>query len=310
MAVRDRSFLFVAIAVGAHAIVVAVLPHTSHPPALFPKEDDTLVDMTESERVAERHAQAFGMLTTTQASRPGSHGFALVPKTSDTGPTVAAEPPPPLGTVAGPPSLFSNEDIGLTQSGSFRVDMAKTQPDEHAIENENARRAILDPIRAREAMNGDITSQPVVAEVERSTREVPSAPNEGRAVLAVRVDELGLVLGVGVGDASGNRAGWNDVAAHTLNALARTRLRMPRASKGLEMHIEVTAKVALPSDASARVGSPAASAIGKMTKDEFDSAPGDGTGTAPVVGGQFDPYGIGGHTTRIVAARVVSTTAF
>ncbi len=309
---RVRSYVFVAIAVVVHTGVVFLLPNARKAPAFALKEDDTLVDMTEGERVAEEHAQAFGMLTTTRASKPGAHGLFLVPKASGTeasaGGTVS---PPPLGTVTGPPSLFSNEDLGLTGSDSFRVDVAKQLPDEHAIENANARNAIMDPIRAREVASGDVTSGPVVTQIERSAREVPTAPYEGRAVLAVRVDELGLVLSVGVDDASGNRRDWNDVATHAFNALVRTRLRMPPASKRLAMHIEVTAKVALPSGASTlRVGSPAGSAISNVTKDKFDRMPDDGTGTDPIVGGQFDASKVGGHAMRMVAARVVSTNAF
>ncbi len=311
MAARERSSIFLAAAVVVHVAVVLLLPHTRGERGPQSRHEETAwIDTIEGDRIAEGHAQAFSMLTTHEPTTRG-HAGGILPKA----PGADATRDPEWGIEAqsdptGSSSLFLNQDIGLGGPSSYRVEIAKQRLDEHALANEAANHVIMDPIHAHEIMNGDYASGPVVAQIEHSTREVPSAPTEGRALLAVKVDELGLVVSVGVADASTDRRDWTDVATHVMNALAQKRLRLPQGSKGVSMRIEVTSKIALPSGSGTpiHVGSPAVDAISKMVKGEFDKAPDNGMGTIPIVGGGFDLSDIGAHKMRMVAAHVVSAT--
>ncbi len=303
--------MFLALAFGVHVAVLALMPPVRTNGSSQPKDDLAwLEELHENDPVAAGHAQAFSMLTTTMGSR----------RSSAVSPTTKTEPP--TGTESGTgtekgtekesesasglPSLLITQDIGLRGGGSYRMEMARQQPSEREIQNDNANHTIMDPIRAHEALNGDLTSGPVVAELEHTTRSLAGSPFEGRAIFAVHVDELGLVLSVGVDETSGDRREWEAVAAHVLNALAQKRLVMPHGAKGMAMRIEVTSKVVLPSGSRAplHVGSPAVDAVSKMAKGDFEKA-GD---TPAIIGGSFDLSDIGAHPMRVAAAHVVSET--
>jgi len=303
------------VALLAHAELIALLPHArravSHE---SPSAPDDPVWIEESKTITERTTDtsngAIGMVTPhrggfTISVRPsGSGGDTTNPETVTTAPTESES-----GALS---SLLVNQDIGLSGNGSYRMEVAKQQPTAQQIANENANRAIMDPIHAHEIQNGDLTSGPVVAELERTTRSLAGTPMEGHAIFAVRVDEVGLVMSVGVDESSGDATAWSEVATRVLNALAQKRLHMPNGAKGVAMRIEVSSKVALPSGARSplHVGSPALDALSNMTKGQFDKAPDNGMGSVPIVGGTFDLSDIGARPTRQVAAHVVTESIY
>lgn len=207
------------------------------------------------------------------------------------------------------PSIVSQStEIGLDGTSSFRLDLAKHQPDENAIVAENVRRSILEPLRAHERQNGDLTSGPVAAALEQTTRRTDGTPFDGHAVFSIEVDSLGLVAHVNVDEASGDRRAWDEVARAVLNAFAQKRLHVPPGAQRVAMRIEIRSKMALPSGArhAASVNAPAVDAVGHAAHGQFDRAGSDGTGAAPVVGGGFDVADMGAHAQRVVGARVLS----
>jgi hypothetical protein len=208
--------------------------------------------------------------------------------------------------------------IGLTGLGSYRLDGFRTPSDTTELETgtaseneriaQNINHAIMDPIRAHEARNGTLADGPVVNELERTTRQLPGAPFEGRAILAFRIDELGLVVSATVEDSSGDRREWDEVAKATFNALAQTRVRLPSGSKGIAMRVEITAQVVLPSGARhpVSVGSPSVDALGHVLQGQFDRP----AETPSIAAMTFDVSDIGAHPKRVASARVLSETAY
>jgi hypothetical protein len=312
-----RQLIFYGAAVALHAVAIAVLPRAHYEPIGKLPDKPVVIDIDELLKTSE--ATSTGSLTiagtsTGTVSRAHAHADSrtVTGTSTGTGPEVARgteTSPAPTGSSQGPSLFITTPDaIGLSGPGSFRVDVAKQQGSENERIAENVNRAIMDPIHERERLNGSLTSGPVAQELERSTRGDPGSPFEGRAVFAIRVDEVGLVVSVGVAESSGDRRAWDDVAKRVLNALAQRRVHMPPGAKGVAMNIEITSKVTLPSGARVplSIGSGAGSAVRDMTKGKFDRAP----ETPGIFGGSFDLSDIGAHPMRIVGARVLSENAF
>jgi hypothetical protein len=218
--------------------------------------------------------------------------------------------------VTTPPSTLPLErgSIGLERGiGSYRFDALKSQAAEpEQTENEriadNVNHAIMDPIRAHEARNGTLADGPIVNELENTTRHLAGSPFEGHAIVAFRVDELGLVVSATIEDVSGDRRDWEEVAKATFNALAQKRIHLPAGARGLAMRVEIMSSVVLPSGArhALSVGSPAVEALDHALKGEGSSS----ATTPSIAGATFDISDIGAHPVRVVGARVLSESAF
>ena len=63
----------------------------------------------------------------------------------------------------------------------------------------------------------------------------PGSPFEGRALFAISVDEVGLVVNVQVAESTGDRHAWEDVGRRVLNSMAQKRVRVPPGAKGVAM---------------------------------------------------------------------------
>jgi hypothetical protein len=241
-----------------------------------------------------------------------SYGHVTRRATVPTAPEVTAAPETTSEetSLALPEPSYTHGSIGLSGAGSYRFDALKQHPEanEAAEIADNVNHAIMDPIRAHESENGSLASGPIVNELESTTRHLAGSPFEGRAVLAFRIDELGLVVSASVEDVSGDRLAWEEVAKKTFNALAQKRLVIPHGSKGVAMRVELTSKVALPSGArhAMSVASPAVDAVGNVLHGQFDRP----VDTPGIVAGSFDVSDIGAHPARVVGARVLSETVF
>jgi hypothetical protein len=199
--------------------------------------------------------------------------------------------------------------LGLGGSRSFSMEIARQPlPDDS---NENFQHAINDPIHDHERLNGSLTSGPFAQELERATRADPGSPFEGRALFAISVDEVGLVVNVQVAESTGDRHAWEDVGKRVLNAMAQKRVRVPPNAKGVAMKIEISSKVTLPSGARhpLTVSSPVVDAANNMAHGQFDKGEGM-NGGLPIVAGQFDLSDIGAHPLRVVGARVLSENVY
>jgi hypothetical protein len=309
-----RNAGFVGAALVLHALVVALLPYARRAPRAR-KADERL---TEIEVEAPATAGPAGRSTgraplrraaesvpgAVRATATGTATGTATATATDNGPT-----PSPDSSAAPLPSILTTDtDIGLDGPGSFRVEVAKQQPDENARVAENVRRSIMDPIHEHELRGGDVTSGPVARELELTTRRLDGTPFEGRAVFAIDVDELGLVVGVNVSESSGDRRAWNDVARKVLNAFAQKRLPVAHGAHHVAMRIEVSSRVTMPSGSRhpLTVGSPAVEGLAHAAQGQFDRP----AETPAIVGGSFDLSDIGAHPLRVVAARVLSQQAY
>ena len=308
MEARWRNAAFVGAAILAHAVIFAVMPIAKYK---HPKPSAPTFEIEVEQTPSGTTAGGAGASARTIAHETGAKHAAFGRSHGGTmeAATLGTEVAPPAGSAqtadgAPLPSILGAQSIGLEGPGSFRTDAAKDLPTEAQIVADNVHHAIVDPLRAHDVANGDLTSGPVAQELERTTRRLDGTPFEGRAVFSIDVDELGLVVKVGVSESSGDRRAWDEVARAVLNALAQKRLHMPAGAKHVAMQIEISSKVALPSGGQhpMTVDSPAAQGLAHMAQGQFDRA-GD---TPSIVSGSFDISDIGSHPRRVVGARVLS----
>jgi hypothetical protein len=315
VAVDRKTLAFFSVALAVHLALLVALPRAWRPAPPPPEEPMTWVELDDSPRARSANGEsAVGSAAMRgTASRVYVAGRAAIREVEVITPgTEVAPSPDTTDTNLPSASLFNRPmSVGLDGVGSYRVDAAKQAlpvPDDNAIANENTRRMLMAPITAREQANGSIASGPIVNELEASTRTLAGSPFEGRAVFSIRVDELGLVVSAQVVESSSDRRAWDEVAQHMLNAFARKRVRVPPGAKGIDMQVEITSKVVLPSGARhpLAVSSPTADGLGHVLHGQFDQP----TETPAIVGGSFDLSDIGAHASRVVGAHVISETAF
>jgi hypothetical protein len=120
-----------------------------------------------------------------------------------------------------------------------------------------------------------------------------AAPQTGFAVIAVDLDDKGLVTRVTLVDASGDRPEWQKVADGVAKGLANKKVAVPSGAGGLRVTVKVQAKILLPSGASEGVSGPSIGNDGE----------GHNTATASV---SFDLSDVGQKPKRIVAVVVLS----
>ena len=304
MAERRKLSGSLALAIGLHAVLIGVLLTLKLREKPLPPEPPTRwieVEMPKAPSGVKAedgtHRAALGAFHGPsghfQTRERGATATVIEP-TPDVAPSASTEPPPA-------PMVLDPSAIGLSGPGSFRFDVAKDAPlavDENTRIADNVHHAIMDPILEHERQNGTLSDGPIANELERSTRASNTSPFEGRAVFSVRIDELGLVVGAQVVEASSDMQGWQDVATRMFNALAEKRIHLPHGAKGMVMRVEVTSKVVYPSGAShpitAQLGGPV-----------DPSSP-----SLPLFSGSFDLSDIGTHPMRVVGSRVLSETAF
>lgn len=296
--------------------MLAVLPIARHSDVKVRAVDEVSVDFidptvtvrsTSTSTITENGARAIAGRSYGGAHVTGTNTIPSTETGTSSGMTqseIEAVPSPsssamPLGPAA----------LGLGGSRSFTMEMARQPlPDDS---NENLKHAINDPIHERERLNGSLTSGPFAQELERATRADSGSPFEGRALFAISVDEVGLVVNVQVAESSGDRHAWEDVGKRVLNAMAQRRVHVPPGAKGVAMKIEISSKVTLPSGARhpLTVTSPVVDAARNMANGQFDKGEGM-NGGLPIVAGSFDLSDIGAHPMRVVGARVLSENVY
>jgi hypothetical protein len=309
-----RNIAFFVAAALLHAGMIAVLPIARHAPPKVHAVEEVSVDLvdpvtttsTSTGPIAESAARTIAARghtgRVTETSTIPSTSTSTGTSTSESETAVVASPSSsamPLGPAA----------LGLGGSRSFSMEIARQPlPDDS---NENLKHAINDPIHERERLNGSLTSGPFAQELERATRADSGSPFEGRALFAISVDEVGLVVNVQVAESSGDRHAWEDVGKRVLNAMAQKRVHVPPGAKGVAMKIEISSKVTLPSGARhpLTVSSPVVDAANNMAHGQFDKGEGM-NGGLPIVAGQFDLSDIGAHPMRVVGARVLSENVY
>jgi hypothetical protein len=185
------------------------------------------------------------------------------------------------GTSPSAPTLAS---LGLDGKNHFLGGREATpEPDPARVANDRANRAAGEAMR--EALHdGDVAlgmggSGPVVTALEEAVL-AGTAPLESHAVLVAIADASGLVTQVVVESASADLASFRAIADDVLGRMRDKRVRVPSASRGLAMRLDVISRLAAPS--------------------------GGGVGLdARHAGMSFDLSDIGARVGRIVHARVL-----
>lgn len=124
----------------------------------------------------------------------------------------------------------------------------------------------------------------VISALEHATRSAHTPPSARATFLAV-VDGTGAVTTVRLQAASESTPAWQDVAQRALRALKARRLRPPDGARPIELQIEVTCALQLPSGAESGVDT------------DFKLG---------AVSGTFDVADVGARAQRMVRARLVS----
>jgi hypothetical protein len=182
-----------------------------------------------------------------------------------------------------PPTLA---DLGLDGKNHFlggRGQEPEPAPDPARAENERANRAAGGAMRQalhdQDIGMGLGGGGPVVTALEEAVL-AGTAPLESHAVLVAIADAAGVVTSVDVESYSDDLSSFRAIAEDVLHRLRDKRVRMPAATNGISMRIEVTSRLAAPS--------------------------GGGSGLDPRHAGiNFDVSDIGAHVARIVHARIL-----
>jgi hypothetical protein len=190
------------------------------------------------------------------------------------------------GTSAPGPTLA---ELGLDGKNHFlgsRGGIREATPDPDRVARERGNRAaggaMREALHDKDVALGMGGGGPVVTALEEAFL-AGTAPLESHAVLVAIADATGVVIRVDVESFSDDLASFRAIADDVLSRLRDKRVRVPVASHGLSMRIDVSSRLALPSGAG-----PA------------------GVGYDPRhVGMNFDMSDVGAHVGRIVHARIL-----
>ena len=179
-------------------------------------------------------------------------------------------------------------ELGLDGKNHFLGGREATPapPDPDRVARDRGNRAAGEAMRTalhdQDVALGMGSGGPVVAALEDAIF-AGTAPAESHAVLVAIADATGIVTRVDVESASDDLASYRAIAEDVLNRLRGKRVRVPAASHGLSMRIDVSSHLGLPSGA----------------------GPG-GVGFDPHhVGMNFDMSDLGAHVGRLVHARIL-----
>lgn len=226
-------------------------------------------------------------------------GVDAQPDTS--GPESAAAAPP---SSSGPVTSVWNMDA-LAQR-DLGVGDARTVPvpppvSEREMVRDRIRRSLQDGLRDQEvAAGGDPTSGPVMRALRDATDE-GLGPVNGTATFDAVISAAGVIVSVGVVDASSSRGDWDRIARESLRSLAGKTLRT--SSGGVVVRLQITSREQLPSGAAP---GHAVDVSGPSVDPRFSADETHATGAGNVLHGSFDLSDIGATSRRVISAHVVT----
>jgi hypothetical protein len=159
-------------------------------------------------------------------------------------------------------------------------------PDPDRVARDRGNRAAGEAMRAalhdHDVALGLGSGGPVVTALEEAVH-AGTAPLDSHAVLVAIADASGIVTRVDIESASDDLASFRAIAQDVLNRLRDKRVRVPAASRGLSIRIDVSSRLALPSGET-----------------------GSGIGFAPRhMALTFDPSDIGARPAQVIHARIL-----
>jgi hypothetical protein len=264
-----------------------------------------------------------------RGSAPALRGAELAPEAATEEPSV--EPAPTAtGTSDMPkPRAPSLDAIGLGTENPLLGRHSAPPPDTARGANRRVERVLADGLAEHDRELGLGADGPVLSALERATY-ASALPGNASALILARIDSSGRLALLDVLEADSDARAWSKVARRALGTLGRTKLRVPRGSKGMRLSIRVSSREVLPSGADPGVelrlfGVPLQKGRGKRSTRvsilepyaKFDwvevPTPGGESVKLPslaagidVLGVRGDPSDIGAHPRRVVHAAVES----
>jgi hypothetical protein len=142
---------------------------------------------------------------------------------------------------------LSLRDLGVGGSNPF-IGSPSELPTQRQLQNHRLRQSLRGELARSDQRLGLGPEGPAVAAVKEIVLASATAPNTS-ALLGVRTDGAGAVIGVEVLEADRDGDEWGRIAERLRQALSGKRLRVPSRSRGVSFQLRVVSRVQLPSGA-------------------------------------------------------------
>jgi hypothetical protein len=160
-----------------------------------------------------------------------------------------------LDAQGGPPGVehdgaaprLSLRDLGVGGSNPF-IGSPSELPTQRQLQSHRLRQSLRGELARSDQRLGLGPEGPAVAAVKEIVLASATAPNTS-ALLGVRADGAGAVIGVEVLEADRDGDEWGRIAERLRQALSGKRLRVPSRSRGVSFQLRVVSRVQLPSGA-------------------------------------------------------------
>jgi hypothetical protein len=212
------------------------------------RPNETRADSTTATRTARTEGRS------DRAERVASRGASRSTASADSAevPPVLELPAPSAPSTAGPPPRLTLEQLGISPHGHSMTWLMPPPTDQERAELDRQRqelraRALADREKIRRARGVEAPVIPPLLSLIRNNAVAP----DSTALISIRLDDTGRVVGAKVLNASRDMRTWRRVARALVPALGGARLAL-HTSSGVDIRIRASSFLRMPSGA--RVG--------------------------------------------------------